>query len=258
MNNSYKIAFGSALVLCGAILGYYMTVPVPPTDKADATSQNPPLRVADASELMPPARQVETPIPPPSPRPEPVAPKPAPQPAPVEQSPDPPTITLDGNSTAPEPSPPPPAALPPAPEPDPQPTATPTPTPTPKQYVIQPGDTLVSVATDKYGHEKFWVDIAQANPLKDPTRLYPGDVINLPDPRQVKSRPQLSIRREDGTRAHIVRGGETLTGISKKYYGTTANWRLIYNANRTAIGNDPDRVQAGTQLVIPRRPRVER
>ena len=51
-------------------------------------------------------------------------------------------------------------------------------------------------------------------------------------------------------RTHVVRSGETLTGIAKEYYGAGASWRRIYEANRAVIP-DPDRLGVGMKLTIP-------
>jgi nucleoid-associated protein YgaU len=51
-------------------------------------------------------------------------------------------------------------------------------------------------------------------------------------------------------RFHIVCLGETLSGISYKYYGSTNKWQKIYNANRETIEN-PNRIKPGMRLNIP-------
>jgi nucleoid-associated protein YgaU len=52
------------------------------------------------------------------------------------------------------------------------------------------------------------------------------------------------------TRVHLVSRGETLSGISQRYYGTATRWKEIYEANKDDIG-DINRVKVGTALVIP-------
>ncbi len=49
---------------------------------------------------------------------------------------------------------------------------------------------------------------------------------------------------------HVVQKGETLSGISRKYYGTTARWRTILEANRDKL-NDPRELRPNMKLRIP-------
>ncbi|MEN6334933.1 MAG: alpha/beta hydrolase fold domain-containing protein [Phycisphaerales bacterium] len=51
-------------------------------------------------------------------------------------------------------------------------------------------------------------------------------------------------------RLHMVRDGETLSEISRRYYGSADLWRKIFDANRETL-RDANTVKAGTQLVIP-------
>lgn len=49
---------------------------------------------------------------------------------------------------------------------------------------------------------------------------------------------------------HTVTQGETLTSISKKYYGSSKRWREIYEANPSVLG-DHNHLKVGLVLVIP-------
>jgi nucleoid-associated protein YgaU len=51
-------------------------------------------------------------------------------------------------------------------------------------------------------------------------------------------------------RFHTVQRGDTLSGISKQYYGTTAKWRKILDANRNTL-KSPDSLTPGMKLIIP-------
>jgi nucleoid-associated protein YgaU len=55
---------------------------------------------------------------------------------------------------------------------------------------------------------------------------------------------------------HTVGQGETLSEIALKHYGraTEPYWRVIYEANKEAIGNNPGIVRVNTELVIPELP----
>jgi len=54
-----------------------------------------------------------------------------------------------------------------------------------------------------------------------------------------------------GSRAHTVTKKETLYSLARQYYGDHTKWRVIYEANRTDIGEDPNRLRVGQKLAIP-------
>ncbi len=135
-------------------------------------------------------------------------------------------------------------------------------------YVIQPGDTLSRIATRELGSIS----------LADNIYLLNRDVINDPDHLMVGVRIRLPMRESLGTplppgsglpvvtpdrpsvpvgtatagreRVHRVMRGETLSSISLRFYGTSAGWRGIYEANRNVLAN-PNQLQVGMELVIP-------
>ena len=51
-------------------------------------------------------------------------------------------------------------------------------------------------------------------------------------------------------RSYVVQKGDSLSKIAKHFYGDTAHWRRIYEANRERI-KDPDLIQPGWTLIIP-------
>ena len=53
-----------------------------------------------------------------------------------------------------------------------------------------------------------------------------------------------------GKRRHVVKEGETLGEIAKKYYGRKSAWRKIQDANKTIVPQD-GKVRAGDELTIP-------
>lgn len=50
---------------------------------------------------------------------------------------------------------------------------------------------------------------------------------------------------------HRVNAADTLATIAKQYYGNQGLWRLLYAANRELIGDDPNAIPIGAELVIP-------
>lgn len=54
-----------------------------------------------------------------------------------------------------------------------------------------------------------------------------------------------------GGRRHTVVSGDSLSKIAKQHYGDANKWRRIYDANRQTIGDNPDLIKPGQDLVIP-------
>ena len=48
-----------------------------------------------------------------------------------------------------------------------------------------------------------------------------------------------------------IASGDTLGSIAEKLYGDQTQWRRIYDANKDAIGSDPDKLTVGMKLKIP-------
>ncbi len=59
-----------------------------------------------------------------------------------------------------------------------------TPQPAFKTYTIQPGDSLSKIAKRELGNANAWNLIHEANKdeIKDPNKIYPGQVIKIPLP----------------------------------------------------------------------------
>jgi nucleoid-associated protein YgaU len=64
----------------------------------------------------------------------------------------------------------------------------------------------------------------------------PADVVAAPAP--------------PAARTHVVAEGDTLTKISRKYYGTSGRWEDILNANRDVVKDEKSLV-VGSSLKIP-------
>lgn len=84
----------------------------------------------------------------------------------------------------------------------------------------------------------------------------PAEVpVDEPAPRAAakpKAKPKESYApAARSTRTYVVAKGDTLQKISKKFYGTTKNWKKIYEANRKTLKDGPDQLTVGTKLIIP-------
>ena len=70
---------------------------------------------------------------------------------------------------------------------------------------------------------------------------------NVDTPTGVVSQSPTS---EGEVRYHVVGKGDTLTSISRHYYGTAQRWHEIYDANKAVI-TDHNRLKVGLVLVVP-------
>jgi LysM repeat protein len=59
-----------------------------------------------------------------------------------------------------------------------------------------------------------------------------------------------SVSGGSASRTYTVQSGDTLSKISKQFYGNSNRYMKIFEANRDQLEN-PDKVRAGQQLVIP-------
>lgn len=50
---------------------------------------------------------------------------------------------------------------------------------------------------------------------------------------------------------HIVQKGESLSLIAKHYTGDVHKWKELYEANKATVGNNPDLIQPGMELILP-------
>ncbi len=53
-----------------------------------------------------------------------------------------------------------------------------------------------------------------------------------------------------GGETYEIKSGDTLSKISKHFYGNANEYMRIFYANRDQL-SDPDKIQAGQKLVIP-------
>jgi nucleoid-associated protein YgaU len=51
--------------------------------------------------------------------------------------------------------------------------------------------------------------------------------------------------------SYTIQDGDTLSSIAAKFYGDENQWNQIYEANREAIGENPDNIAVGLELTIP-------
>ncbi len=120
---------------------------------------------------------------------------------------------------------------------------------TPDTTIVRSGDTLIAIARRELGNADAWSRLVEANPGINPRALKPGMVLKLPaapsQPRSVTPAPA------GAPRTHEVATGDSLSSISILYYGDAQRWYEVFEANRTVLKGDPDRLSLGDVLVIP-------
>jgi LysM repeat protein len=107
------------------------------------------------------------------------------------------------------------------------------------RYVVQPGDTLSSIAV-AHTVRGGWQALYAANQQvigPDPDVIRPGTVLVLPG-------------RVTPVR-FTVRTGDTLSGIATEF-AIPGGWPTLYAANRRVIGSDPNVIHPGTVLTLAR------
>lgn len=129
-----------------------------------------------------------------------------------------------------------------------------------RDYTVRANDTYESIARRELGSASLVGAIARANPLKDPTRLQPGQTLRLPlDPDNIQGR----VVAEDSGRPVVppapqtppaveysVKPGDTLTGIARSYYGSVRHADFIFASNRDVLAS-PDSLRVGQVLRLP-------
>ena len=58
--------------------------------------------------------------------------------------------------------------------------------------------------------------------------------------------------KKSGTaETYTVVEGDTLSKVAEKFYGNSERYKKLYDANKDAIGPDPDKIKVGQVLTIP-------
>jgi LysM repeat protein len=62
--------------------------------------------------------------------------------------------------------------------------------------------------------------------------------------------PKKTAPRKSEGRTYVVRSGDTLVSISRKFYKSSTRWKVILDANKQEI-HDPKKLTVGQSLIIP-------
>jgi nucleoid-associated protein YgaU len=139
-----------------------------------------------------------------------------------------------------------------------------------RSYPVAANDTYWTIAKEAYGSGAYFKAIYEHNRrrLNNASALRPGMQLTLPDKATLERlyptlcpRPQRVAAAATATRAsatsrgngreHVVSDGDTLYDVARRRLGNAKRWAEIYELNRDVIGAASDRLEPGTQLVLP-------
>ncbi|NLH72034.1 MAG: LysM peptidoglycan-binding domain-containing protein [Verrucomicrobia bacterium] len=125
---------------------------------------------------------------------------------------------------------------------EPQPTLQPAPG-GPTEYIVKPGDVPFNIAKE---HGVTLTAFMKANPGLDPRKLKVGQKVQIPAPEPGQKTAE-GVELQTGTEGglvHVVKGGENLTKIAKRYGVTVSDIRTANNLKS-------DKIVVGQKLRIP-------
>ena len=97
---------------------------------------------------------------------------------------------------------------------------------------------IKGVAPSQEAANKVWDEIKRVNPRADDiTADFPIDT-------------SMQRQQTSSIQTYKVKAGDTLSKISKQFYGSPNEYMKIFEANKDQL-NDPDKIQVGQELKIP-------
>jgi nucleoid-associated protein YgaU len=99
------------------------------------------------------------------------------------------------------------------------------------------------VAPSEDAKNKVWDQIKLASP--NPSEDLIADITVAEQKTQAAA-----VGGAPSTQTYTVKAGDTLSKISKQFYGDANEYMRIFYANRDKL-KDPDKIQVGQELVIP-------
>ena len=121
--------------------------------------------------------------------------------------------------------------------------------------VVRDGDDLTTIAVRVYGHPGAAGAIIAANRdrITDPALLPVGVPLRLPpswNPAGDAGATPPVIAPPRRPARVIVADGETFESLARRFYGSPANARMLFEANRDRV-RSPALLTAGTELRLP-------
>ncbi len=122
-----------------------------------------------------------------------------------------------------------------------------------KVYTVKRGDYLWKIAEEIYGSGYNWVDIAKANKLTNPGKLYAGQKLKLPEVKKKvvqEVKPKMAMKNAIKGDRYKVQKGDNLWQIAIRAYNNGYKWVEIARVNKL---RQPNKIEVGQELIIPRK-----
>jgi nucleoid-associated protein YgaU len=103
---------------------------------------------------------------------------------------------------------------------------------------------IKATAPSDEAKNKFWDQVKLVNPSVD-------DITADIDVNQKVAQGAAVGGSGQGSQTYTVKIGDTLSKVSKQFYGDSSQYMRIFYANRNKL-RDPDRIQVGQELTIPK------
>lgn len=99
----------------------------------------------------------------------------------------------------------------------------------------------------QYGERDGSGDVYYSLSLKDYRRLRVKTVAKVAE----KPKPTRPVVKPPTKKTYVVKRGDNLWNIAKRFYGNGNEWKKIYNANKKVIGSNPNLIYPNQKYVIP-------
>nr|MBI5455591.1 LysM peptidoglycan-binding domain-containing protein [Candidatus Levybacteria bacterium] len=122
----------------------------------------------------------------------------------------------------------------------------------PQSYTVKAGDDLWSIAEKIYGSGYNWIDLAKANKLENPSVLYVGTKLSVPDVKVLAKTVEVKNTQSKNTitgNTYSVVKGDYLWDIAVRAYGDGYKWVEIARVNKLV---NPNVIHSGNVFLLPR------
>jgi LysM repeat protein len=107
---------------------------------------------------------------------------------------------------------------------------------------------IQGVAPSEQAKDKVWDAIKSVNP--NWSQELTADISVDPNAQAAQKQAAPQAASQNTGRSYTVQAGDTLSKISKEFYGSAGEYMKIFEANRGTL-SDPNKIAPGQNLTIP-------